>query len=782
MFGLEKDKDKLEKELKLRKEDFLRKTNLTQQQVTAEMNADPDWQEDGETKSGKKLKKRKPKSDIFENEVWLFFYYLNCDYLNTGGPNSFNFPYQKLSGQTDQIQLDVVAIKDRYVFICEATAAQKRKKYSQAQKNKIDSKLSNRTEIEAEIRKNKKDAIIYWIYATKDYDWTDNFFQDAKNDKYVPLRHEEEIKYFGKLNSKKNLESSALMSISEITAFSQFLSMPTMNSLQGNRNSDYDLEIVAHKHKISNKVVAYVATVSPADIFNLISVGHHMTKDSFKEKFYQRLANPNRIKNIASYINEKNHFPNNILCSLKRKPSETKTKEKDLFKLKFQGYPGSINIIDGQHRMFGYGAADLSRHNDKVILTMYEGLSTEEEIQMFVDVNSNQSPVNRDLINALRAELVDSIDPKLLLKQECSRVMDSLMSKGHLKNYISKVEARSEGMDQITRATFSESLEGSELYKKLSNDKKSLEDGPLYYSLDPVKKFASILNLYFEDIMSSNPQFWNNKSIYNTRESIRALIKILSTIIKFSNSSKKIIPSQSAQNIYDNSIEPYIKPLKDYMKNTQFNAQHQFMHTTERGTSRLDEYVGRYGWRIKQSFSGFPINWVPPNPTGLNRTPLHRLDTIEVSIYQKFNNIMTKFYTTPNSDWWHTAMKKEYYNIYFECENHHQDRINTQSADEVYDGSPWFMMSHIQLNKVISNTKFKKAKDDFENVFASGWTFQKDQNGNQNLIEKKHQKGSGKAFQWLNDLNMVRNQAKHPGTRIPIWQVKFLEKIEAFLK
>ena len=174
MFKLEDNEEELKKEFKSRKEVYEKKSNLTQEQVNADIAADPSWEPDGENSKGKKLKKKLSKEWIFENEVWSFFYHLGCDFLNTGGPNKYSFEYTKKNGDKDREQLDVVAIKDRYVFICEATAAKQKTKYGQQQKKKIDAKLANRAEIEKEIfmgkLRKRKTAIIFGILALFNFD------------------------------------------------------------------------------------------------------------------------------------------------------------------------------------------------------------------------------------------------------------------------------------------------------------------------------------------------------------------------------------------------------------------------------------------------------------------------------------------------------------------------------------------------------------------------------------------------------------------------------------
>lgn len=788
MFKLENDIEELKKEFQSRKEVYEKKSNLTQEQASADIAADSSWEPDGENSRGKKLKKKLPKEWIFENEVWSFFYHLGCDYLSTGGPNKYLFEYTKKNGDKHKEQLDVVAIKDRYVFICEVTAAKQRKPYGQSQKKKIDAKLANRVEIEKEILKLKPDALIYWIYATKDYKWSENYFEVAKKDKYVPFRYEEEMEYFfGRVKDNKTFAKNSLLAMSPITAFSQFLSMPSMDSRQGNENSDFELkDIPAHKVKLGDST-AYICTVNPSDIFYLTSVGHHVSRKVFSEKFYQRFAKVSRVNEIAQYINNRNHFPNNILTSIKIKPKEEATKEKGLVRLSIKGFPGCINIIDGQHRVFGYAAAaEPRRKKDKIILTIYKDLTLDQEMQMFVDVNSNQAPVDTNLINSLLAQLPDpEKDVSLLLTQECSRVVDSLASTGFLKDYITEVEQPSKGKDQIKRAPLTDTIKASGLFKTLSKDKKSLNDGILYSVNDPIKKFTQVINLYFKDIQDQAPDYWKTKSLYNNRESIRALILLLRDILLFvsSNPKIKIDTNKSSQKIYDEYIEPWFKPVKDYILNTKSTTQYNFMPESDiTGQKRLTEFQNRYRWLIKQKYKSFPCQWNPKTPSGNNKQPAYLLEVMQKFIFEKLNLIMTKNYPDPvgNNHWWDAEMKKKYNKEWNEAETLHKERVDSASSDEPYEGLQWQMLSMFDVHKIITKKKFSQAEKDFKEFFACGFCIEKDSNGVKRVVEKNHQNTSSKVFDWLQDLGHIRNHASHGGNKLQTHETNLLYELNDF--
>ncbi|MBU7437006.1 DGQHR domain-containing protein [Paraburkholderia fungorum] len=112
---------------------------------------------------------------------------------------------------------------------------------------------------------------------------------------------------------------------------------------------------------------------------------------------FQRVLNERRAKDIADYIDsDLGTIPSSIVLSAQDAAD---------FKLVSRGKiasflytPHSFLILDGQHRVYGYS---LARTRLRVPVVVYEGLKPEEEARLFIDINTKQKPVPRELLLAI---------------------------------------------------------------------------------------------------------------------------------------------------------------------------------------------------------------------------------------------------------------------------------------------------------------------------------------------------------------------------------------------
>src|SRR5262249_14862601 len=109
--------------------------------------------------------------------------------------------------------------------------------------------------------------------------------------------------------------------------------------------------------------------------------------------------------------------------------------------LSLPGQYGSAWVVDGQHRLYGYAYATRLEDDDRSVVSVlaYENLPVREEIELFVDINTKQVKVSRNLVNEIVSSLnVDDADARKRLDAMCARValkLDSF-SRSPLKNRI----------------------------------------------------------------------------------------------------------------------------------------------------------------------------------------------------------------------------------------------------------------------------------------------------------------------------------------------------------
>tara|TARA_B100000575_G_scaffold79772_1_gene62486 strand:- start:860 stop:3472 length:2613 start_codon:yes stop_codon:yes gene_type:complete len=160
----------------------------------------------------------------------------------------------------------------------------------------------------------------------------------------------------------------------------------------------------------------FTFSIEPRDMLKISTVSHQKAKNIFEferssKKFYQRLLTGRRLKEIGEHLeNEKTPFPNNILVSHRGKSLRFEPDEVDDSqnsgrrpgKLVFNGCPGTFHVIDGQHRLFGYMAVDDKegglRDSHRLIVTVFDGLSIDQEAEIFIEVNEKSQAVASDLM------------------------------------------------------------------------------------------------------------------------------------------------------------------------------------------------------------------------------------------------------------------------------------------------------------------------------------------------------------------------------------------------
>jgi len=164
-------------------------------------------------------------------------------------------------------------------------------------------------------------------------------------------------------------------------------------------------KLIKNAFSIGNANVDYYLTVMSAEeIFGCSKVSR---VDEDPQKGYQRLLSTRRAEEIANYLNNGNIIPGAIILSAQKNANlefNTATSQ-----LTIEMVPNSLFVIDGQHRLYG---SKLAENKVQLPVCILNGLSHEEEVTYFIDINSTQKGVPK----TLRLELLkflsepDSID------------------------------------------------------------------------------------------------------------------------------------------------------------------------------------------------------------------------------------------------------------------------------------------------------------------------------------------------------------------------------------
>src|SRR3989344_732011 len=303
---------------------------------------------------------------------------------------------------------------------------------------------------------------------------------------------------------------------------------------------------------------AYSFSAAPTEIIKYCYVAR---REQGKSDYYQRIIDSSRLNSVADYINKGGSFINNIIVAhdpiigrenLSFTPIHNYLGEvanDDLIKrlgdsaynleigiLQFPLSYKSFWVIDGQHRLFGYSAAnDLSRAGATVPVVMIEQIPKTEQMRLFVDINHKQKTINANLIWDIKGD----IEPETI-EGAVSNLVKALDEKGPLQGQI-KIPAKRNrapiNLSALCRAIIKSGLMKDRV-KWVTENK-----NPFFKSKDVVLSAQAVraaLDDYFESLKSElDTEIFEDIVLNSTAiEILVALFSLTTVNIKLTDNSE----------------------------------------------------------------------------------------------------------------------------------------------------------------------------------------------------------------------------------------------------
>lgn len=166
---------------------------------------------------------------------------------------------------------------------------------------------------------------------------------------------------------------------------------------------------------------------------------------------FQRTLDESRAEAIAKYIRDGGTIPSSIILSAQaesRLVYNTRNKT-----ISFAVSPSSFLILDGQHRVYGFRKLLSQDVRYRVPVIIYSGLSPIDEARLFIDINTLQRAVPKELL----------LDIKKLAERENDdeRLLDELFTNfevspdSYLLNKLSRFDKQ---RGKISKVTFYDSM------------------------------------------------------------------------------------------------------------------------------------------------------------------------------------------------------------------------------------------------------------------------------------------------------------------------------------
>ena len=697
----------------------------------AEQYTDRGWVIDKLNKKSVRLKKEKPIDEQFEDKVWCTL--ARMSFQEMSADRHFKIPISKKEDVNPK-QIDVFAKDDGVVLIVECKSAGE---YTNGSfREEILAIGGYRGDVIKSITKHYNQELkIGWVFATKNYEWSKSDLELAK-DKRIKVLRDEELDYYDILTN--HLGSAAKYQLlGEI--------------FEGIYIKGYESRVPAVKGKLGGNTF-YTFAIEPSRLLPISFVAHRLAVNNDTILTYQRILNKKRLNSIREYLEkEKGYFPNSIVLNFQTKGKKDalrfdKSGSEDKDTQAIPGYlylPGkykSAFVIDGQHRLYGFAGTTASS-SVTIPVVAFENLDPYKQARMFVDINSKQVKVPKNLLNDLYADLLwDSDNESEKMLALVSKIVSALNADktGPLGDEI-KYSSDSGNTKPITITTLTDAIRKSNLLGKVDNG--TLRPGPLYSLKDPkmdnsMERAADILSSYFDLFRKGVPGNWNLKNTEGgylcTNNGLSALILVLKEIIDHIGREQREDPIDMSTPQLTSEIEKLCAPLISYFSNASpqtfrdFRRQYGLQGQRNCSFDMMEQ--------IRMMFTDF-------DPSGLNKYLQDKYSSVNEDARKMMSDLqlllrddiiskLKEHFVGPNDRWFYEGIP----------EGVRTDIAQRQQTDP----------EHLEILNYFDLPHYEK-------IISHNWELFKDTYG-----FKENGTSKAKQLSWFDTLVKIRNKISHP--------------------
>jgi DNA sulfur modification protein DndB len=516
-----------------------------------------------------RVAKVKSEDRKLEDDVWCLLYRMGFKELNRG--RQF---LAQVGNSAPPRQLDVFAKDDETAIIVECTHS--KENGSKSVKSLIDKVCAVRDEVINAIHRHYGKAPrlkVKFAIATRNIDWRAADRQRAE-DARIAIIDEKDLAYFQKLTDL--LKGAARY---------QFLG----RYFRGEKVEGLKAQVPATRGRMGNAYF-YNFLISPHDLLKVSYISHRSATSNDDIETYQRMVKASRLKSIGAYIDNGGKFPTNIVVNLKVDGSmnfDLKERFGDTSTgiLHLPAKYGSAWVIDGQHRLYGYAHATRTEEQDNSVITVlaYENLPLKEEIALFVDINTQQVKVSRNLVHEIISSLkIDDEDPKMRLEALLARTALRLdeYKKSPISGRVLTVSEEKSNVRCLTLTSLADGIGDQNLLGTVHRATNSISPGKLSHSSgDPklsMDRAVQILSSYFDLFATGLESHWalgDAKGGYLcTNLGVRALLQLLRRLVAYIEQTqhKKFDSMDATEFVAE--LRPYVQPIVDYFKSADANT------------------------------------------------------------------------------------------------------------------------------------------------------------------------------------------------------------------
>ena len=707
------------------------------------------WELSKRNKKTDRMKRLKSHDVYFEDRVWALLAALDFNLINTD--RNFRLAYSENPDITAK-QIDVFVVDSDTALVVECKSASKRTRSSFSKD--IAEIVGIKSEILKRLKKQFKRSLkVRWIFATSNVIVTKpDAARMADND--IVHFNDEDIEYYEQLG---NLLGP--------TAKYQLLGRLFQNQkIEGLKYSTPAIRGHLGGFK------TYSFSVEPEVLLRIGFVLHRTDSSEEAFKSYQRMVKKARIKQIENYINDDGFFPNSIIINFNTKralsfkpvPSAKHSSMSELGILHLPNAYHSAFIIDGQHRLYGYGNTEWKSKNT-IPVVAFENLPEKEQTRIFVDINNKQKSVPQSLLITLMGEFNwGSVNADEALSAVKTRLIDYLSSKIDSPLY-KRIKLLDEPGSN-TRCLTKNYLIGQALNKTnffgLVQKKKLVKHGYLWTgdyqsTLDKSYDFLSACFQFIENDLSSQWSLGKAEGGFITMNlGVSSSIRVINDILLYLDKTASYDFATLSGEELAGLVKEYFEPVAAYLKGLTYEEIKKLRGFV--GGSAVDRVLREFQNAINQKHSGFEpegfAQWRKDNSGKFNAKAKALGDEMQLRVRDFIFDALKAAFGTANDRWWNDGVHSE---IQIRCSI---ERIKKGDAP----GTEYTQMYLLDYQRIIFDRK-----DLLLEVFTAP--------GNERLKQSKK-------LDWFVKWNNIRSKYSHPERgKVTEKEFEYLQQLESWL-
>ena len=669
------------------------------------------WEEVSKLKYKARIQKLKPAGRRFEDDIWCMFYNLGFRHLNYDE----NLVVQWGDNPEDKHQLDVVAIGEDAIFVVECKATENIKPASF--KKDIDDMRLYRDGVMKALRQiYGEDKKVKFIFATRNY----TFAEGCEDEKRLA-----ENKIFQFTDNTYDYVNS-LIKAYRSTVIYQFYGL----MFRHERINNDKIRIPALKGTMGGHTY-YMLSIEPATLLKIGFVLHRTRVNTqITMPTYQRLLVPSRLKGIGEFIDKRNgYFPNSVIINFD--DSERKNRiQFDLAsggsddtrtKLGYLTIPNAYciaYIIDGQHRVYGY-AGSKYKDTNTIPVVAFDGLPSDEQLRIFMDINEHQKAVSPSLRIDLRVDL-DWDSPRMDSRLKALRASIVRQLANEKDGVLARKISVGEDVAKLASKPFDNALSHSSLLPKATAKEFTEHTDVCLYNtncvehnkamLDAQKRISNLIKdcyayVYYKMIDEHKEEY---ETFIECNRGTYAFVSLIASLNEHLIKSGVLSQKSSTKEQID-AMVPYFDVLISYLCNMPIDEKDQIQLIKGQGADTL--WLGMYQNAIHKQIPEYNPDgleaWLEKQDKGLQEEGKECGKQIEKHIKIRILSKLEELY----GDAWENKVMKVKGRCY-------------QRMDDNEDNQDWTDLMQLQDYKEIidSNWNVKKEDDEsfvtFEDEFA----------------------------------------------------------------